>query len=291
MVEEPAPVVEEPAPVVEEPAPVVEQPAPVVEQPAHVAAPVAPPVEPTPRPVEKPVKKKKRAQTAGETPADDVALRRPAPVVPKDRSQVSAPDPAKSKGGFRETLWFVKGKAESEAVDQGEAEEQPPEPVAPDAADLAMKYGDDGSIGAEGAHELSLRTGKTQQMKKIDMPSGEIPGETMDAEEFLSEMNRGRTIMIWVGVFLVLAAIGGVVAYILTSDEPAKPKAKQPPATKTLPKDTPDPTPPPVEEKQPEGKAEDKADPKAEAKAEGKAEAKPDPSAEKADPKKAEPKK
>jgi len=217
-----------------------------------------------------------------------VSLKAPDPVVPKDRSDFKEPGAAKpssGKAGFRETLWFVKGKAESESVEKGDPEEEPKPPVEPDHEELEEKYTDDGSIGAEGAHELSLRTGKTQQMKKIDIPSGEIPGETMDDGEFISEMNRGRTIAIWIVVFLVLAGIAGVVVYLLRGGgetEEAKPKA----AVEKKHEEEPPPPPPPEEEKKgPEEKAKD--EPKPEGKDEPKkGEEKPEP--EKGEPKKGE---
>jgi len=37
------------------------------------------------------------------------------------------------------------------------------------------------------------------------------------SEDFIGEMNRGRRIMVWVIVFLVLAGIGGVVTWLLLS--------------------------------------------------------------------------
>ena len=294
-VEEP-PAVEEPppAPLEEPPAPVEEPPPAPVEEPPAVEEPPPAPVE-EPPPLEKPFEEpaeltksvKEGPQTSGELSHDDgVALKRPEPVVPKDRSSFKAPKTKKKKDGFRETLWFVKGKAESESVDSGEAEEEPPAPVEPDQTELADKYKDDGSIGAEGAHELSLRTGKTQQMKKIDIPTGDIPGETMDDGEFISEMNRGRTITIWVIVFLVLAAIIGVVVFLLRGgDEAAEPKKK--PAVEEK-QDA-------VEESEPEEKSEEKSEEKApegkdEPRPEEKGEAKPDEKGEPKPEEKGEPK-
>ena len=272
----PAPVEEPPPPVVDEPPappPVEEPPPPVVEPPPPVVEP--PPAE---KPFQEPAELTRSVQegplAAGEVKADDTMLKKPEPVVKKDRSSFKEPVAKPKQAGFRETLWFVKGKEESENVEKGEGEEAPIAAVEPDAVELSEKYKEDGTIGAEGAHELSLRTGKTQQMKKIEIPSGEIPGETMDADEFISEMNRGRTIKIWVVVFLVLAAISGVVVYQLTRPEvpKAKPKVekKQPAAE--------DPETKAPETKAPETKAPETkgADPKADPKAEGK----PDPRAE-----------
>ena len=277
-VEEPPPApVEEPppAPVEEPPPPPVEEPPPpVMEPPPPVMEPPPPMVEP---PVEEPVELSKSVQespqAAGEVTANDVSLKAPDPVVPKDRSSFQAPEAAKPKPGFRETLWFVKGKAESESVESGEGEEEPPPPAEPDTLELAEKYDDDGSIGAEGAHELSLRTGKTQQMKKIDMPTNALPGETMDDGEFISEMNRSRTIAIWVVVFIILAGIAGVVVYLLRGgDEAAPPSAK--PAIEEKHEEG---EPPPVEEPKPEGKEEPKHEGKEEPKHEGKEGAKAEP--------------
>ncbi len=167
-------------------------------------------------------------------------------------------------------------------MEQGEEEEKPPPPVEPDHKELADKYEEDGTIGAEGAHELSLRTGKTQQMKKIDIPSGEIPGETMDDGEFINEMNRGRTIIIWVVVFLVLAGIAGVVIYTLKGDEEGGEPAKK--ASVEQKQDAP-------EEGEPEEKSEEKSEEKApEPKADEKGEPKPDEKGEPKPEEKGEPK-
>ena len=209
-------------------------------------------------------------QTSGEVTSNEVSLKAPDPVVPRDRSDFKEPATSKPKAGFRETLWFVKGKAESESVEKGDGEEEAPAPEEPDTQELTQKYTDDGSIGAEGAHELSLRTGKTQQMKKIEIPSGAIPGETMDDGEFISEMNRGRTIGIWVVVLLVLAGILGVVVYLLRGGDEVEPKAKAKIEQKQ------EQEPPPIEEnrgpeeKGPEGKDEPKPEGKDEPRPEGK---------------------
>jgi len=173
--------------------------------------------EPEPEPAPAPAEGK-TGKAVGEL-TTDVALKKPDPEKKKKKKK-TAKKAAAPQGGFRETMWFVKGEEESkdraEPKEEGEEEEEAPPPLEMEmsATELGMKYKDDGSIGAEGAHHLSLRTGKTQQMKAVDIPSGDIPGEKMNADDFISEMNRGKTIMIWALVGLVVAGIAGVILYL-----------------------------------------------------------------------------
>ena len=158
----------------------------------------------------------------------ETTLKKPEPseAKPKKKLDLSAPVPQQRKG-FRETMWFVKGEEESEDAslpeDEKKKKEEEEEKKSTLAAlageetpeDLAQKYTDDGSIGAEGSHHLSLRTGKTQQMKAVQLPTNEVPGERMDEKEFLDEMNRGRTYMIWIGVGVAIAAVVGIIIAVL----------------------------------------------------------------------------
>jgi len=158
----------------------------------------------------------------------ETTLKKPEPSERKEKPKVdlNAPVVPKRKG-FRETMWFVKGEEESELAEgseeekkegeKKEEEEKKPAAVAGEETpeELTEKYKDDGSIGAEGSHHLSLRTGKTQQMKAVQLPSGEVPGEQMDETEFLDEMNPGRKYLIWIGVGVAIAAIVGILVAVL----------------------------------------------------------------------------
>jgi hypothetical protein len=111
-------------------------------------------------------------------------------------------------------MWFFKGEVESAMAEEGEAE-APAEEQQPE--ELLQKYTDDGSLDSEEARRLSLRTGRTQAMQRVNIPSGDLPGEKMAAEDFVGEMNRTRRLMIWIGVCVVLGAIGGLVAWLVIS--------------------------------------------------------------------------
>lgn len=112
-------------------------------------------------------------------------------------------------------MWFFKGEVESAMAAEGDEEVVKQQEVEATPEELANKYRDDGSLSDEAARRLSLRTGKTQAMQKVKVPSGHLPGEKMAAEDFISEMNRGKRIAIWVGIFILLAGIGGLVAWLV----------------------------------------------------------------------------
>ena len=121
--------------------------------------------------------------------------------------------PGKGRKGFRETMWFFKGDVESQMAEAGEA------PAAAEAEaenpDLARKYDDDGTLNAEAANRYSLRTGKTQMMKAVKLPSAEdMPGERMRDSEFIDEINAGGKWVIWVVGGIAVVAIG-VLAYAI----------------------------------------------------------------------------
>ena len=138
-----------------------------------------------------------------------------APLSPREVKPAAAgaqPAPAgKGKAGFRETMWFFKGEIESAMAESGEAKEAAP----PETQDLADKYQDDGTLPNEEASRLSLRTGKTQMMQAVKVPSGQLPGEKMNAQEFISEMNQGRKIGFILGGVLLVAVVVGVLVAVL----------------------------------------------------------------------------
>ncbi|MCB9558693.1 MAG: protein kinase [Deltaproteobacteria bacterium] len=122
-----------------------------------------------------------------------------------------------AKPGFRETMWFVKGEVESAMAEQGEAQSAIVEAGEVDAEDLAEKYRDDGSLaGSEEARRLSLRTGKTQMMQAVKVPSGQVPGREMGDEEMLAEMAGGsRKVALIIAGVVVAALLTGIVIAVL----------------------------------------------------------------------------
>jgi len=146
------------------------------------------------------------------------------------------------KGAFRETAWFKRGELEEEMAKAQAA-----------VAENALKSGTTGkhlpvdesqvNLSAQDHQRLSLKTGSTQAMPVIKAPVQALPGERMDEEEMLAELNPSRKYFLVAGA-IVLAVILGVVIYFATRtspkaeapapDKPA-PMAASPPATAPAP--------------------------------------------------------
>lgn len=139
----------------------------------------------------------------------------PAPAAPVKPAAPAAAPGGDKKPAFRETMWFFKGEVESNMAETG-ADAAPAAPVEATPQELAAKYTDDGSLTDDEARRLSLRTGKTQMMQQVRIPSGQVPGEKMAAEDFISEMNRGRKIAIALGILIAVGALVGVVIWLVT---------------------------------------------------------------------------
>jgi hypothetical protein len=178
-----------------------------------------PPSSEIPARTEEPMRTRTVSDVRGERPAggfvphpsavetvDDRDLRDDEPPAPA-RAQ-----PAGKEGAFRETMWFYKGEVE----DEGSAIKSSPttEKLAqPD--ELARQYADDGSMTRDEADRLSLRTGNTHAMKVAEIPNRRI-GRPMDTKEVLVDINRKRTLLIWVLIGAgVLVAGAGVALYFL----------------------------------------------------------------------------
>ncbi len=144
-----------------------------------------------------------------------------APVVAKEKEKVVAASGkkkadeggGKSKGKFRETMWFKKGDLDAQAaVAAAEERATTGKAETSDKADslpMDERYKDDGSISRGDKEKYSLRTGGTQMMTAIKDDRGRSTGSTKISEDALiGEMKSGRQ---W-----ILIAIGaGVVAIIL----------------------------------------------------------------------------
>ncbi|MCC6752300.1 MAG: serine/threonine protein kinase [Deltaproteobacteria bacterium] len=187
-------------------------------------APVAPP---RPVTVPPPIGAHAAPAASGEmTGGGGVTLRAaPQPVVPppSETRPAAAPPPtaaAAAQGGrpaFRETMWFFKGEVEAAAAQAGEesvALAPAPGEEAINPAELAGKYADDGSMSEAEARRLSLRTGKTQMMQAVRVPGGPMPGERMDAEDFVGEMNKRTRMLIYVGIAAVVLVLVGVGIFL-----------------------------------------------------------------------------
>jgi serine/threonine protein kinase len=142
----------------------------------------------------------------------------PSVKAPDVGTASSAAPPARRSGadgkGFRETMWFFKGEVESAMAEKGEAPSPAEEEGAQD--DLAEKYADDGSIDDDAARRLSLRTGRTQMMQAVKVPSGHVPGDKMKAEEFIGEINPGRKVAL-IALAVVAAFAVGLTIWLLAT--------------------------------------------------------------------------
>jgi type IV secretory pathway VirB10-like protein len=95
---------------------------------------------------------------------------------------------------------------------------------------------------------LSLKTGATQAMQALKTPAAAVPGDQMDEQEMLAEMDNSRRWFIIAGA-IVLVAVVAVVLYVLLGRQEAPappPKAEAPPAPTAVATAPPAPTPAPA---------------------------------------------
>jgi serine/threonine-protein kinase len=131
----------------------------------------------------------------------------------------AAAEKKRSKGQFRETLWFKKGELDAVAAEAAAAAaEQGQDALAADRADMLPmedRYSDDGTLTAQDQKSYSLRTGHTQMMQAVDGRAA-ASGRGMKEDELVSEMKAGRgkfILLIAIGV----AALGGAAAFFIFS--------------------------------------------------------------------------
>ncbi len=164
-----------------------------------------------------------RVPAAGANHAPPVAAPA-APLGAKANNQTG------KKGAFRETAWFKRGEIEEEMAKAQAA-----------AGDNALKTGVTGKhvpvdesqvdLSAQDKARLSLKTGATQAMPIIKSPVQALPGERMDEEEMLAELNPSRKYFIIAGA-IVVGVVLAVVLYLATR---AAPKAEAPSPQKPAP--------------------------------------------------------
>jgi serine/threonine protein kinase len=128
---------------------------------------------------------------------------------------------ADSKGKFRETMWFKKGELDEAAAAAAAAAKDGE--LALDKADalpIEDRYKDDGTLSRQDAERLSLRTGATSMMQAMRDPHAAAVegrrGRGLSEDALIGEMKQGRGLLIFV-ILLILAAIGGLIAYFATS--------------------------------------------------------------------------
>jgi hypothetical protein len=178
-----------------------------------------------------------------------------APRAPANHAAPAAPPSAKAnnqtgkKGAFRETAWFKRGEIEEEMAKAQAA-----------AGENALKSGTTGQhlpvdesqvdLSAQDRARLSLKTGATQAMPVIKgVGTGSVPalpGERMNEEEMLAELNPSRKYFLIAGAVL-FAIVLAIVLYFATRTAPRAeaPAAEKPaPVAAAPPATTPAPTPP-----------------------------------------------
>ena len=126
-----------------------------------------------------------------------------------------------SKGKFRETMWFKKGELDEAAAAAAAAAREGE--LALDKADalpIEDRYKDDGTLSRQDAERLSLRTGATSMMQAMRDPNAAAVqgrrGKGLSEDDLVGEMKTGRGLLIFV-ILLILAALGGLIAYFVSS--------------------------------------------------------------------------
>jgi serine/threonine protein kinase len=191
------------------------------------------------------------ATVMAEAPQLPVSHAAPAPatVAPSAPLGAKANNATGKKGAFRETAWFKRGELEEEMAKAQAA-----------AGDNALKTGTTGKhlpvdesqvdLSAQDHARLSLKTGATQAMPVIKgVGTGSVqalPGERMDEEEMLAELNPSRKYFLIAGAVVVLAILAAVAYFATRSSPKAEAPTPEKPAAVAAspPAAVPAPTPP-----------------------------------------------
>ncbi|MDB4963104.1 MAG: hypothetical protein JWP01_3103 [Myxococcales bacterium] len=106
---------------------------------------------------------------------------------------------------FRETLWFKVGLRDevAAAAAAGSDAERPSAQLLP----LEDRYLDDASLTSEDRAQLSLRTGQTTLVPRLDVTS---PEPSVPVTTLVGELKRGRGTMIAM-IAATTACVGGAV--------------------------------------------------------------------------------
>lgn len=199
-----------PAPVAAAPVAVAPTPAPQPQGGNGSSAPVAVARTPTPAPTPAPQPANLQAAPAA-TPQPAAAA--PASGKGKGKKTGSSSRGKKSKGKFRETMWFKKGELDAAAAEQASTAQKGD--LVSDRADempIEDRYNDDGTLRAED-QKFSLRTGHTQAMQAMrdSVPRSASSSDVSD-DELIGEMKAGRGKIIAL-ILLSIAVLVGIVIF------------------------------------------------------------------------------
>jgi len=147
------------------------------------------------------------AQTS--TPAAAAEVRSPVTQPPAEShsgtgSRKKKDDKDKSKGKFRETLWFKKGEMDAEAAEERARTGRDTGGERSDSLPMDERYKDDGSISRGDKERYSLRTGGTEMMPRLRDSQGSAK---ISEDDLIGEMKAGR--------LKILAIIGAAVIVLI----------------------------------------------------------------------------
>ena len=148
----------------------------------------------------------------------------PAPIVPaallakpiladtasgagKKSNKADKPDP-RSKGKFRETMWFKKGELDVQAAEAAAAEHAKTGNDGNDKADqmpIDERYKDDGTLSRSDKEKYSLRTGATMMIAAVRDSGAHNSLGKVSEDALIDEMKGGRNkIFVLIAVALVV---------------------------------------------------------------------------------------
>ncbi len=140
----------------------------------------------------------------------------------QQEAQVAAGRRRRRKGGFRATLWFMKGEQIVEEAEKELSEDELLKITAGDGQisdahkDLHERYEDDGSIRPEDRQKYSLRTGRTGMMRAVQVPVGTEPVSTPTT----SSAATSRLIWGVITALIFLGLLGAIIAYMMVTRIP-----------------------------------------------------------------------
>jgi hypothetical protein len=128
------------------------------------------------------------------------------------KSNKADKDDGKSKGKFRETMWFKKGELDAQAAEAAAQEHAKTGKDASDKSDLMPideRYKDDGTLSRSDKEKYSLRTGVTTMNPVVRDPGAHNSMGKVSENALIDEMKGGRN------KIFALIAVGLVVLVVI----------------------------------------------------------------------------